>query len=133
MHSISIETYSLAQQAAWAPSPINYQYWATRLSGKKPFLLLSENAVIGFIELESDGHIDCAYVHPDFQQQGGGEFLLTYLIEHANSLRLPLLYVEASLIAKPLFIKCGFKVIKQHTIIRNNQPFIQFLMQKKMI
>ncbi|WP_220149683.1 GNAT family N-acetyltransferase [Psychromonas sp. B3M02] len=130
VHSIDPKVYSLAQQSAWATLPINYRQWAKRLSVKKPFLLLIEEQVVGFMELDDDGHIDCAYVHPHFQQQGVGSLLLTYIINHAQGMGLPVLYVEASMLAKPLFEKFGFKIVRQQTAWRNGLAFVQYVMQR---
>ncbi|MDN2663062.1 GNAT family N-acetyltransferase [Psychromonas sp. 14N.309.X.WAT.B.A12] len=133
VHSIDPNIYSVAQQYAWAPTPINYQKWFDRLSNKRPFLLLINDKVAGFMELESDGHIDCAYVHPDYQQQGVATHLLLHLVMCAKQSKIPALYVEASIIAKPLFQKLGFKVIKSQTVNRNNEALIQYLMQKQLV
>ena len=58
VHSIDSSIYSEQQKHAWAPMPIDYINWEIRLENKKPYVLLIKNEVAGFIELESDGHID---------------------------------------------------------------------------
>ncbi len=61
VHAIDEDTYTKAEQEAWAPTPPNYEAWVNRLDIKKPFLAVADEKVLGFIELEDDGHIDCAY------------------------------------------------------------------------
>ena len=70
VHAIDSSIYSEAQKDVWAPTPIDYGRWN---------LLLNNDQVAGFIELESDGHIDCAYVSPEFQKQGVATALLKHI------------------------------------------------------
>ncbi|MBL4910758.1 MAG: GNAT family N-acetyltransferase [Alteromonadaceae bacterium] len=119
VHAIDSSVYSEEQKNAWATSPIDYVAWCRRLDQKKPYLLLINQQLAGFIELESDGHIDCTYVSPKFQRKGVATALLKYVIGRAQKLELQQLYVEASIVAKPLFEKFGFVVKKENRIIRN--------------
>ena len=70
VHAIDNSIYTVEQKNVWAPLPIDYEKWTKRLELKRPFLLLMNNQVAGFIELESNGHIDCLYVSPKFQRRG---------------------------------------------------------------
>lgn len=47
---------------------------------KKPLIALIENRLVGFIALDADGHIDCAYTLPDFQGQGMASALFEHLL-----------------------------------------------------
>ena len=67
VHVIEEDIYTKPEQEAWAPTPPNYEAWVNRLIIKKPFLAVANEKVLGFIELEDDGHIDCAYTHPQYQ------------------------------------------------------------------
>ena len=70
VHEIDDAIYDKAQKNVWAPKPIDYKKWGDRLARTKPFIMLINNQVAGFIELEADGHIDCTYVSPQFQGRG---------------------------------------------------------------
>lgn len=129
VHAIDNRIYCESQKQAWAPLPIEYKKWAKRLELKRPYLLLINDKIAGFIELESDGHIDCFYVSPYFQRKGVASTLLNYLINSAKNLGLNTLYVEASLVAKPLFVKFGFLVNKENKIIRSNAVLINYSMR----
>ncbi|MDF9387608.1 GNAT family N-acetyltransferase [Vibrio sp. 1151_11] len=119
VHAIDSSAYSEEQINVWAPFPIDYVAWDRRLELKRPYLLLINEQLAGFIELESDGHIDCAYVSPKFQRNGVATSLLKYVIGRAKKLELKSLYVEASIVAKPLFEKMGFVVKNENRLIRN--------------
>ena len=130
VHAIDCSIYSQEQKQAWASFPIDYDKWSARLSCKKPFLLLMNNQVVGFIELASDGHIDCAYVSPKFQRTGVGTNLLKHILYIADQLAIEQLYVEASIIARPLFEKFGFSVQHENKVIRNNVVLVNYTMNK---
>jgi len=130
VHDIDALIYSEEQKNAWAPSPIDYGAWRKRLELKKPYLLLIDDQVAGFIELEGDGHIDCAYVSPVFQRKGVATALLKHIIDIAENLDIKRLYVEASVIAKPLFKNFGFLLLHENKVVRNNIVLVNYTMAK---
>lgn len=69
VHSVCSNDYTPKELEAWAPSPINYDKWQKRLLSKMPLLAVINNKIVGFAEIENDGHIDCFYVHKDHQRQ----------------------------------------------------------------
>jgi putative acetyltransferase len=129
VHAIDSSIYSNEQKRAWARKPVDYEAWEKRLGHKKPYLCMINNEVAGFIELESDGHIDCAYVSPKFQRQGVATALLNHLFLVAKDLGIKQLYVEASIVAKPLFEKKGFLVENENSVIRHNTVLINYSMR----
>ena len=72
--------------------------------------------VVGFVELESSGHIDCFYVHHKFKNKGIGTSLIKEVLKTPNHLHLKKVFAEVSITAKPFFEAKGFKVIKQRSI-----------------
>ncbi|GLX78554.1 acetyltransferase [Thalassotalea insulae] len=129
VHAIDASVYSEQQKQAWAPAPIDYQKWQQRLAIKQPLVALIDNQVAGFIELDPDGHIDCTYVLPKFQGRGVASTLIKYLLSKAQSLGLTELYVEASIIAKPVFEKLGFVVEQENSVVRNNTLLTNYSMR----
>jgi len=77
-----------------------------------------------------DGHIDCAYTHPDFQRQGVASKLFDHLVTEAIQNNITRLYVEASLIAKPFFESRGFSFVKENEIERKGVRLMNFTMEK---
>jgi len=129
VHAIDSSIYTSEQKEAWAPTPVDYEHWLERLNSKKPFLALIGSRVAGFIELDTDGHIDCTYTHPDFHGKGVASALYEYLLEEAKSRKFKYLYVEASLIAKPFFEHRGFSVVKKNNLQRNGESLVNFSME----
>ncbi|MEP1383251.1 MAG: GNAT family N-acetyltransferase [Paraglaciecola sp.] len=128
VHAIDSSIYSNREKNAWAPKPIDYGKWKCRLDDKKPYLLIIRGEVAGFIELESDGHIDCTYVLPKYQNIGVATLLLQHVFSVAKELGLKNLYVEASFVSKPLFEKFGFIVKSKNEVIRNGVVLINYSM-----
>ena len=130
VHAIDPAIYSLEQQEAWAHTPPNYPYWEKRLSLKKPFMAMVEATIVGFIELEENGHIDCAYTHPAYQKRGVMNELYAYAENLAQQKGIKRLFLEASIVAKPFFEKRGFITLSRNEIKRNAQMIVNFSMEK---
>ncbi len=129
IHAIGNEHYSREQVEAWAPTPPDYQHWQRRLDRKQPFVAEMDQKIVGFIELDPDGHIDCMYTHKDYQRQGIAGQLYEYLKTIAHQQGIERLYVEASKLAKPFFEARGFRLVKENTIERRGQRLINYSME----
>lgn len=89
-----------------------------------------DGVVAGFIELEDNGHIDCAYTHPKYQGLGVMSALYTYVEDIAIQKSLKKLWVEASKVAKPFFETKGFVMTKENNVTRNNVILTNYTMEK---
>lgn len=113
VHEIAREVYSEEQCLAWSNREPNPTHWKRRCELKRPFVYVVGPEIAGFLELDPDGHIDCAYVHPKFQRRGIASALVRHAAETCFAFGLGRVYVEASLCAKPMFEKLGFKVLEE--------------------
>ena len=130
IHAIDRSSYTDEQLEAWSPSPPDYERWRVRLAEKQPFMAVHRDAVVGFIELEDDGHIDCLYVHRDCQRRGIAGQLLTYAEQVASQQGLNRLFVEASKVAMPLFERHGFHIVSENRVKLNGQTLVNYRMEK---
>jgi putative acetyltransferase len=128
VHAVAAELYTDEEKEAWAPSPPDYPAWKLRLSTKKPFVAVKQSVIVGFIELEEDGHIDCLYVHKDYQSLGIGGQLLEYIIRTAGNRGIASFYTEASKMAMPLFKKFGFIYKSKNIILLRGQILANYNM-----
>ncbi|WP_299176819.1 GNAT family N-acetyltransferase [uncultured Neptuniibacter sp.] len=126
VHAIDPAIYSLEQQEAWAPSPPDYTVWKDRLEGQQPYVAMVDGQIVGFIELEADGFIDCFYTHPDFQRQGIASKLYTYILNVANRQGIDQLSVQASLTALPFFVQRGFTIVRKNELYRHGVTLINY-------
>lgn len=129
IHEIACQAYAPEQCLAWSEREPNYGHWKRRCELKRPFVAITESRISGFLELDPDGHIDCAYINPDFQRRG----IMTQLVEHAVctcfAFNIPRVYVEASICARPLFEKVGFSVIRENAVVRKGITLTNYSME----
>ena len=130
VHAIDDQIYAPEQKEAWAPTPPDYAAWAGRLAVKQPFVAIINDRVAGFMGLDPDGHIDCAYTHPDFQCRGVASALYNHLVTEAGNRKLKRLYVEASIVARPFFERRGFTLLHENNVQRNGVTLINYTMEK---
>ncbi|PTX97392.1 hypothetical protein DB346_20570 [Verrucomicrobia bacterium LW23] len=116
IHEIGIEAYTRAQCLAWSDIRPNPDYWRERCERMRPWIAEAcgpPPEVAAFLELEPDGHIHCAYTHPDFARRGVMTTLASHAVAHCRAAGLPRVYVEASLHMRPLMHKLGFAVTEE--------------------
>lgn len=104
--------------------------WCERLEQKNPFVAVIDSQIVGFAELEADGHIDCFYCRHRFQRQGIGSQLLTAVETEALLLGLAELFAEVSLTGIAFFRAKGFRIEEHRTNIVCGASAEQFLVRK---
>lgn len=124
--------YNAAQIAAWASDEICLEPWARRFEGRFVVVAEIERIVVGFAELEPDGHIDRFYVSANHQRQGVGKVLLNAIFAQANQWNLHHLQVEASLTARPFFASHGFRTIAPQTVTCRGIAVQNFRMERQL-
>ncbi|MBD2361118.1 GNAT family N-acetyltransferase [Anabaena minutissima FACHB-250] len=130
VHEVNIRDYTKAQVDAWASVNMDVEVWMRSLKSKLTYVAEEEGQVIGFGELEANGHIDRFYCHKDFQGRGVGSKILAEIELKARDLTIQKLFVEASITAKPFFSRRDFIVVKKQEVERRGQKFINFVMEK---
>jgi len=116
VHEIASEAYSEEQCLAWSDREPNPDHWRRRCELKRPFVAITDSRISGFLELDPDGHIDCAYIHPDFKRRGIMTGLVQHAIDTCFAFHRHRLYVEASTCARQLFEKRGFQLIRENMV-----------------
>jgi putative acetyltransferase len=132
VHALPDTFYSQKQKDAWAPTVDNLvlERWQKRVETKRPFVAEYKDNVVGFIELEIDGQIDCFYVHPEYQAFGIGGMLYQQALNEARGFGIKQLSVDASLAAKPFFEKRGFVIEQENSVQVLDQQLTNFTMTK---
>ncbi|BDI20226.1 acetyltransferase [Nostoc cf. commune SO-36] len=130
VHEINICDYTQEQVDAWAPENMDYEVWHKRLQAKLPYIAENNSEIVGFAELEADGHIDCFYCHSKYQGKGIGSKLLIHIESTAKLQGIQRLYTEASITAKPFFAKRRFSVVREQQVERRGVWFQNYVMEK---
>lgn len=129
VHEIASADYKAEQCLAWSAREPNPEHWRKRCELKRPFVAVVDSEIAGFLELETDGHIDCAYANPDFRRRGVMTRLVTHATEVCLAMRLPRVHVEASICAKPLFLGLGFSVLHENVVMINGIGLANYKME----
>lgn len=109
VHQLTRDDYSEEQRYAWAAPPIGFDHWERRCERKQPFVKEIDGKVVGFIELDPDGHVDCTYVDPAHARRGVMSEIMAAVKTEARRIGVTRLYAEVSLTARPFFERQGFR------------------------
>jgi putative acetyltransferase len=131
VHHINCQHYSPAQIAAWSPQVGEFEYWRDRLTKYQVYVIETQNTVVGFTEFEANGHIDCFYVHHQWQGCGVGSKLLNQIERDAQQKAIPRIFAEVSITAQPFFSAKGFTITEERKKFYRGCTFKQFLMEKR--
>jgi len=132
VHEINIRDYSAEQVQAWAPDNLDFRRWSEVCSDRFTYVAEEAGEIIGFGELEANGHIDCFYCHKDYQRCGVGTRIYGAIEAKALSLGIERLYTEASITARAFFKSRGFAIIKEQQVTCRGQVFINYAMAKQL-
>lgn len=81
-------------------------------------LVAEAKSIVGFASLAKNGErIDDVFVRPDYTRQGIGTVLLATLERVALQKQSSQLLVMASLTARPFYLSCGFKYVRDTKIV----------------
>jgi putative acetyltransferase len=126
--------YAPAQVAVWRDQGPDAAGMARRLGdGRRTWAAVDEvDAVLGFVDLEPDGHIDLLYVDPDAAGRGVAGALLDVLEAEASAAGLKRLYVEASETARPVLLKRSFVELGRRDLVIAGTPIHNYAMAKSL-
>lgn len=136
IHTINAQDYTKEQLDAWAPkfsesSLHDFKEWQKKLEKIKPFVALIDNVIVGFVEFEPTGHIECFYVHHEYQGCGVGSALMSCVDKEAQKKLLVKVDAEVSITAKSFFDAHGFKVVKKQIETCDGVELTHYVMEKK--
>lgn len=133
VREVNSSDYSLAQVKAWAPDNIYWRNWTKICAERFTYVADDGGIIAGFGELELTGHIDCFYCHKSYQRLGVGSQIYRAIEAKAQELGINRLYTEASITAKPFFLRMGFSIIQKQQVQRREETFINYTMEKVLI
>ena len=126
--NIVARDYSKEQIERWVSMHEDPNEWKKRIFNSNPFVAELNNNIIGFAELESNGHIDYFYCYP--VSLGAGSLLLKKLENEALSAGLKIIFAEVSSTALTFFSSHGFEITEELNPIICGLPAKQYVMRK---
>ena len=128
--SVNRADYSEEQVRAWAPGVPDPEEWHARMADRRTLVAEEGGEVVGFAELEEDGHLDMLYVRGDSVGRGVGRRLYRAIEREARGRGLGQIFTEASVTARPFFERQGFRMVRERTVVRRGVELTNFAMQK---
>ncbi len=132
VRAVPLGDYSREQVEAWAPVIPDPDAWHARMSGRHTLVAEEAGEIVGFTELEDDGHLDMLYSRKDAVGRGVGSLLYAAAEERAIELGLTRIFTEASITARPFFERRGFSVLRQNSVVRGGAELTNFSMEKRL-
>ena len=130
IHSVNQADYSEEQVEAMAPGVPDPEEWHARMTGRRKLVAEEDGEVVGFAELEGDGHLDMLYLRGDAVGRGAGRRLYSEVEREARGLGLGRIFTEASITARPFFERQGFRVVREQAVSRRGVAMTRFAMEK---
>ena len=130
IHRVNIRDYSPEQINAWAPLNVEVPNWASRFIGRFAYVASQNEAIVGFADMTTAGHLDRLFVSADHQRQGIARRLLERLMTDAAHQDLDRITTEASITAKLFFERVGFTVLEQQSVECRGVKLINYKMQR---
>lgn len=131
VHNTCQGDYTKEQLNAWAPELFDYNVWLNRLTSAETTVATIEQTTAGFI-LTENCHIDCLFTHPNYQHMGVASALLKYAEDSTLKNNINHISTDASITAKPFFMKHGFKEVEENNVELRGQVFVNFRMIKSL-
>jgi GNAT superfamily N-acetyltransferase len=94
------------------------------------FMVIKHNKRIiatGFLFLDELGGV---YVHPEFQGRGYGSLIVGHLLKLATENKISKVHLDATPIARHMYEKLGFLMVRPATQMIGNVPLNYFIMEK---
>ncbi|MDR6182097.1 GNAT family N-acetyltransferase [Asaia bogorensis] len=131
VHETGARYYTPMQISAWSPTRPDPQKFAM-MAKKRLFLVAQAESgqLLGFGDLEPDGHIDHLFCSPDSVRTGVGTRLYLALEDAARKNSLQVLRVEASESALAFFERHGFTNVGRQDLVRHGVSIHNYRMQK---
>ncbi len=130
VREVNIQDYTADQVQAWAPENLHFRDWERVCSDRFTYIAEEAGEIIGFAELEPNGHIDCFYCHKDYQRRGVGTRLYQTIETKAVELGIKKLYTEASITSRTFFKSRGFGITKEQQVLVRGEKLINYAMAK---
>ncbi|HEY6237025.1 MAG TPA: GNAT family N-acetyltransferase [Candidatus Elarobacter sp.] len=119
VHAIGPAKYDDAQVRAWAHDVPDAGAWGRRMRANETFVAVRDGDVpIGWVELETGGHVEMLYCAPEAARRGVAARLYAAAEALARERGLTGLTTDASRFAESFLRKHGWSVDERETVIR---------------
>ena len=130
VHEINSRDYAAEQVDAWAPKIPDESRWLEKLRSTFTYVAEANGQIVGFANLERNGHLDCLYTHYMHQGTGIASRLLSEIETRARAIGARRLFTEASLTARQFFQRRGFRIVRESEVVRSGVRLRNYVMER---
>ena len=127
VHSVNIRDYTREQLNQWASGVIDLEKWSESFLEHLTYVAIENNIIVGFGDIDKSGYLDRLFVHKEFQGRGIATVICDKLEKSTGAERV---IVHASITAKHIFEKLGYRIIRRQKVERKGVFLINYLMEK---
>lgn len=127
VHSINAKDYAEEQLNVWATGRVDLQEWNLSFLRHKTIVVIENDEIVGFGDIDDSGYLDRLYVHKDYQGMGVASAICNELESFVKGKSIT---THASITAKPFFQQRGYRVVKEQEVIRQGIALTNYVMEK---
>jgi putative acetyltransferase len=124
--------YDARQIAVWAAYPEDIEDFRKLLDRGLTIVAVQAARPVASGQLHPVDHIALLYTASAHSRRGYAEAIYRRLEREANEQQMGSLHTEASRVARPFFLKLGFRVVETEIAERRGVPFERFRMVKRL-
>lgn len=122
VQKINCKEYTQEQIDAWIQiDPVQFK---EKLDMHKSYVVIDQDKIVGFGDIDSFGYLDHLYVAADYQRMGIATLLTSQLEKEVSGS----VYTDASITARPFFERRRYKVITDQIIVKKGVKLKNFKM-----
>lgn len=126
VHTINAKDYTEEQVNVWATGQVDLEKWNVSFSENHTVIVVENDVIVGFGDMDKTGYLDRLYVHKDYQGRG----IATAICDELEKTFHPSYTTHASITAKPFFEQRGYTVVKEQQVERGGILLTNFVMKK---
>lgn len=126
VHTVNAKDYTKEQLDVWATGQVDLEKWNQSLQEHYSIVVIENEVIVGFGDIDKTGYLDCLFVHADYQGKG----IATAICNQLEQTVQGDITTHASITAKPFFEKRGYKVVKEQQVERQGIFLTNFCMKK---
>jgi putative acetyltransferase len=130
VHEIASRDYTEQQILAWAPADLDQTLWLNHMRDLNPFVVILDNELVGYADVQSNGHIDHFFVSGFHSRKGVGKLLMRSILQEAENFCYSELTSHVSKTAQSFFAGYAFQVIEHRSPVRRGVTIPNVLMRK---
>ena len=126
VHTVNAKDYTKEQLDVWATEQVDLEKWNQSLQEHYSIVAIEDGVIVGFGDIDKTGYLDHLFVHANYQGRG----IATAICNQLEQVVKGDITTHASITAKPLIEKRGYRVVKEQQVERQGIFLTNFCMEK---